>query len=588
MRKLSPDCVSTVGDSFFLSSVKLNGKVAAPGAAVGRIYVYKKNLNLPVESFVGEGEEQSQLDRYFLVKKQAHDELEKIRLSVQKHDKKKAEIFKAHQEIVEDIIINEEIPARILNERWAGDWAIYQVYETILLVLRKSADPMVSERAADFDDVRALLLRLWHGLKNNNAACPPQPSIIAAGDLLPTDTAGLDKDNVLAILTEKGGITSHTAIIARSYGIPTVLGIEGLLGIVKHGQLAAVDADKGTVFIDPDEKIVNEYTERSAAFIRDRQEANAFLKNEGLTADGVKIDIGLNIGEAEDELASVQYADSAGLFRTEFLYMGRKTLPSEEEQFSVYKKTLAAFGKKPVILRTLDIGGDKKISSIDLPKEENPFLGNRAIRLCFSKPDIFKTQVRAALRASVFGNLWLMLPMVGSLDDIRRAKELIGEARAELKKEGEKTAEVKTGIMIEIPSIAFIADLAAKEVDFASIGSNDLCQYLCAADRMNSSVDEYYQSYHPAMFRLINNVATSFTKAGKPLSICGELGGDPLAVPVLIGLGLRKLSMGEASIAVVKRAIASVTVKACEEKAKKVLTLSTAADVREYLVGNVT
>jgi len=583
MQKLSSNCVSTVSDSFFFSSMKLNGKVAAPGAAVGRIYIYKKNLNLPVENFVNEGEEQSQLDRYFLVKKQAHDELEKIRLSVQKHDKKKAEIFKAHQEIVDDIIINEEIPARILNEHWAGDWAIYQVYETVLLVLRKSADPLVSERAADFDDVRALLLRLWQGLKNNSTACPPQPAIIAAGDLLPTDTAGLYKDNVLAILTEKGGITSHTAIIARSYGIPTVLGIEGLLGIVKHGQLAAVDADKGTVFIEPDEKIVNEYTEKSAAFIRDRQEANAFLKNEGLTADGVKIDIGLNIGESEDELRAQQYADSAGLFRTEFLYMGRKTLPSEEEQFSVYRKILEAFGKKPVILRTLDIGGDKKISSIDLPKEENPFLGNRAIRLCFSRPDIFKTQVRAALRASVFGNLWLMLPMVGSLDDIRRAKELIAEARASLIKEGEKTAEVKIGIMIEIPSIALIADLAAKEVDFASIGSNDLCQYLCAADRMNSGVEEYYQSYHPAMFRLINHAAVSFTKAGKPLSICGELGGDPLAVPILIGLGLRKFSMGEASIAVVKRAIASVTVKTCEEKAKKVLTLSTAAEVREYL-----
>jgi phosphotransferase system enzyme I (PtsI) len=587
MHKLSPDCVSTVGDSFFFSCIKLNGKVAAPGAAVGRIYVYKKKLKLPVESFVREGEEQSQLNRYILIKKQALDELERIRLSVQKHDKKKAEIFKAHQEIVDDIIINEEIPARILNERWAGDWAIYQVYETVLLVLRQSTDPMIAERAADFDDVRTLMLRLWQGSKNSNLACPPQPAIIAAGDLLPTDTAGLDKDNVLAILTEKGGVTSHTAIIARSYGIPTVLGIKGLLDIVKHGQLAAVDADKGTVFIEPDEKIVNEYTQKSAAFIRDRQETNAFLKGEGLTADGVKIDIGLNIDEVEDDLRVQEYADSVGLFRTEFLYMGRKTLPSEEEQFSVYKKTLAAFGKKPVILRTLDIGGDKKISSIDLPKEENPFLGNRAIRLCFSRPDIFKTQVRAALRASVFGNLWLMLPMVGSLDDIRRAKELIGEAGAELKKEGKKTAEVRVGIMIEIPSIALIADLAAKEVDFASIGSNDLCQYLCAADRMNSNMEEYYQSYHPAMFRLINHVASFFTKAGKPLSICGELGGDPLAVPVLLGLGLRKLSMGEASIAVVKRAIASVTVKACEEKAKKVLTLSTAAEVREYLAGNI-
>jgi len=586
MQELSSNCASTVSDSFFFSGMKLNGKVAAPGAAVGRIYIYKKNLNLPVENFVSEGEEQSQLDRYFLVKKQAHDELEKIRLSLQKHDKIKAEIFKAHQEIVDDIIINEEIPARILNERWAGDWAIYQVYETVLVVLRQSADPMIAERADDFDDIRALLLRLWYGSKSGHIACPPQPAIIAASDLLPTDTAGLDKDNVLAILTEKGGVTSHTAIIARSYGIPTVLGIEGLLGIVKHGQLAAVDADDGTVFIEPDEKIVNEYTERSAAFFRDRQEANAFLKCEGLTADGIKIDIGLNIAEAEHELKAKEYADFAGLFRTEFLYMGRKTLPSEEEQFSVYRKVLETFGKKPVVLRTLDIGGDKKLSSVNLPKEENPFLGNRAIRLCFSYPDIFKTQVRAALRASVFGNLWLMLPMVGSLDDIRRAKELIAAAGAELKKEGKKIAEVKTGIMIEIPSIALIADLAVKEVDFASIGSNDLCQYLCAADRMNSNVEAYYQSYHPAMFRLINHAASSFTKAGKPLSICGELGGDTLAVPVLIGMGLRKLSMGEASIAAVKRAIASVTVKTCEEAAKKVLTFSTAAEVREYLAGN--
>jgi len=569
--------------------MKLNGKVAAPGVAVGRIYIYKKNFNLPVESFISEGEEQSHLDRYFFAKKKAMDELEKIRLSVQKHDKNKAEIFKAHQEIVDDIVINEEIPARILNEHWAGDWAIYQVYETILVVFRQSTEKLIFERVADFEDVRALLLKFWYSeagkynSKNSHIVCPPQPAIIAAVDLLPTDTVGLERANVLAILTEEGGITSHTAIIARSYGIPTVLGIEGLLNIVKHGQLAAVDADEGTVFIEPDEKIVNEYTEKSAAFVRDRQDANAYLKNECLTADGVKIDIGLNIADAGHELEAQEAADSVGLFRTEFLYMGRKTLPSEEEQFSVYKKVLESFGKKPVILRTLDIGGDKKLSSLDLPKEENPFLGNRALRFCFSRPDVFKTQLKAALRASVFGNLWLMFPMVGSLDDIRRAKELIGEAKSELEKEGKKFANIKIGIMIEIPSVALIADLAAKEVDFASIGSNDLCQYLCAADRMNSNLEAYYQSCHPAMFRLINHVAASFNKAGKPLSVCGEIGGDPHVVPVLIGLGLRKLSMGEASIAVVKRAIASVTVKQCEERAKKVLTFSTAAEIRKYL-----
>jgi phosphotransferase system enzyme I (PtsI) len=263
--------------------------------------------------------------------------------------------------------------------------------------------------------------------------------------------------------------------------------------------------------------------------------------------------------------------------------MGRDTLPTEDEQLSVYRKVLERFGERPVILRTLDIGGDKPISGVEQVHEENPFLGNRALRFCFTHPEIFTTQIRAALRASVYGNLWLMLPMVASLDDIRKAKSIIAAVTEELKKEGAPLGKVKIGIMIEIPSIALMADLAAKEVDFASIGSNDLCQYLCAADRMNSAAAPYYQSYHPAMFRLIKETAASFKKAGKPLSICGELGGDPLATPVLIGLGLRKLSMGAASIAAVKRTLASLTIKKAEESAAKVLTLATAEEVKEYL-----
>lgn len=562
----------------------LCGKVAAGGVAVGRIFIYRKELNIPVESFVPQGEEQSQLDHYLAVKKQAMEELERLRLSMQKHDKQKAEIFMAQQEIVDDIIINEEIPARILNERWTGDWAIYQVYETVLAALKKTADTLISERAVDFEDVRTLLLSLWYGNNNEQLSFPAESVIIAARDLLPSDTAGLDKTRILAILTEAGGVTSHTAIIAKSYGIPTVLGLQGLLDVVRHGQLAAVNAYEGRVILDPEKKVIDEYTAKSASFVRDRQDTQAFLKREGRTADGVKIDIGLNIATQEG-LEAQQYADSAGLFRTEFLYMGRKILPSEDEQFSVYRKVLESFGKKPVILRTLDIGGDKKLSCMDLPVEENPFLGNRALRFCFSHPEIFKTQIRAALRASVFGNLWLMFPMAGSLEDIRRAKEFIAAAKDELEKEGKQFAEVKTGIMIEIPSIALIADLAAKEVDFASIGSNDLCQYLCAADRMNGEVESYYQSYHPAMFRLIKQTSQAFERERKPVSICGELGGDPSAVPVLIGLGLRKFSMGEASIAAVKRAIASVTVKECEKTAARVLQLSTAAEVDEYLTG---
>ena len=565
----------------------LTGKGAAPGVAVGRVFVYKKNNFIPSESFSPEGEEHFHVDRYAAVKKQALYELEEIRLAMQEHDPEKAKIFKAHQDIVEDIVINEEIPARILNERWSGDWAIYQVYETVLAVLRQTADPLIAERAADFDDVRSMLLRIWYGRKNEGLSVLTEPVIVAAHDLMPSDTASMDKGKVLAILTETGGITSHTAIIAKSYGIPTILGIQGLLGVVKHGQTAAVNADDGTVILEPEDALAEEYFKKSEAFRRDKEDSETFLNREAVTADGVKIDVGLNVANADDgELTAQAYTDSVGLFRTEFLYMGRDTLPSEEEQIAVYKKVLECYGKKPVILRTLDIGGDKRLSSMELPSEENPFLGNRALRFCFSHPEIFDTQIRACLRAAVYGNLWIMFPMVGSLDDIRMAKEHIASVKKNLKKEGKAFGEAKIGIMIEIPSIAIVADLAAKEADFASIGSNDLCQYLCAADRMNSMVEDYYQSYHPAMFRLIKETVKAFTKAGKPVSICGELGGDPLAAGVLIGLGMRKFSMGAASAAAFKRAVSSVTVKKAEEIAANVLRKHTAAEVKKYLADN--
>jgi phosphotransferase system enzyme I (PtsI) len=264
--------------------------------------------------------------------------------------------------------------------------------------------------------------------------------------------------------------------------------------------------------------------------------------------------------------------------------MGRDSLPSEEEQFEVYKKVLVRYGDRPVTLRTLDIGGDKTLESMDLPREDNPVLGNRALRLCFSEAGIFKTQLRAALRASAFGRLWLMLPMVGSIDDIRRARKHIAGARAELDAEGIPCGkEIKVGIMVEIPSIAMIADLAAAEADFASIGTNDLCQYLTAVDRMNPVVAAYYQSYHPGMFRLIRQVVEAFNRAGKPVCVCGELGGDDLAAPVLVGMGMRKLSMGLASIARIKRVLSALTIAQAEELAKTVVNLPTAGDVELYL-----
>jgi phosphotransferase system enzyme I (PtsI) len=561
----------------------LSGKGAVPGIAVGKIYVYNKSFVTPAESYINEGEEQSHLDRYLSVKDEALKELEQIKASMQKEDPEKAKIFIAHQEIVDDVTINEEIPARIMNERWAGDWAIYQVYETVLAVLKKTDNPLIAERASDFVDVRAMLLRLWYGEKNNTLDSLKDTVIIAAYELMPSDTINIDRNKVLAIITEKGGLTSHAAIIAKSYGIPAIFGVQGLLEAVKHGQLAAANADEGTVILDPEESIAAQYVKKSQDLKKNRKENEAWLKIKSKTRDGEKIDIGLNIAHLGTDLEVEKYTDFAGLFRTEFLYMSNIALPSEDEQFSVYRKVLESYGSRPVILRTLDIGGDKKLPCLELVHEENPFLGNRALRLCFSYPDIFITQIRAALRASVYGDLWLMFPMVTSLDDIRKAKEYIDKTKEELKKEKKSFVDVKIGIMIEIPSIALAADLAAQEVDFASIGSNDLCQYLCAADRMNSAVENYYQSYHPSMFRLIKSTVCEFKRLGKSISICGEMGSDEKVIPALIGMGLRKFSMGFASVAAVKRKIASVTIKECEEIAAKVLEYKTAGEIKKYL-----
>jgi len=564
----------------------LKGKGVGAGAAVGSVYIYNENFIIPTECALKPGEEKSHLARYVKVKEQALKELDKLKISIEKIDTAKGAIFDAHKEIVEDIVINEEIPVKIMSNYLSGDMAIYQVYENIINVFKKTVDPLIAERAADFDDVRARLLRLWNGQKNEALSNLKSPVIIAARDLKPSDTAGLDKEKVIAILTEEGGVTSHTAIIAKSYGIPAVLGIDGFLNIVKQGQTAAVDAQSGTVILDPDLNTTEEFNRKSGAFSRDKQDADLYLEKEARTACGIKIDIGLNIANADDdELNCEHFVDSVGLFRTEFLFMGDK-LPSEEEQFSVYRRVLECFKSKQVTLRTLDIGGDKQVPWANFKREDNPFLGNRGIRFCFSNPDIFKTQIRAALRASLYGNLAVMLPMIGSIEDIRAAKTLIDEVKTQLKNEKIKTGDYKIGIMVEVPGIALIADAAAKEVDFASIGSNDLCQYLCAADRMNKTVEDYYMQYHSAMWKLIKQTVGAFNSEGKPVSICGELAGDPLAVPVLIGLGLRKLSMGKASVAKVKRVISRLTIEKAQNTASKVLEMSLSSDIKKFLADN--
>ncbi len=395
----------------------------------------------------------------------------------------------------------------------------------------------------------------------------------------------MNRENVLAILTEVGGYTSHSAILARNYGIPAILGIDNVMEKLSDGETVIVDAVAGEIFTEPSNEELEKYANERDIFLLKAEEIKKYLTIEPVTADGEHIDVCLNVGTAnDDEFVIQKFTDGVGLFRTEFLYMSRSSLPTEDEQFESYKKVAEIYGERPVIIRTLDIGGDKQLDYLDLPKEENPFLGLRALRFCFDMMHIFKAQLRACLRASVFGNIWIMFPMVGSLGDIHFAKKIVEEVKAELTLKGIGfNPDIKVGIMIEIPSIAIMADVAAAEVDFASIGTNDLCQYLTAVDRLNPNVAKYYQSFHPAMFRLIGNVITAFKKQGKVISVCGEMGGDPLAAATLIGLGMKKLSMNASSVPRIKKLISQINIYKAERMARTILELSTAAQVENFL-----
>jgi len=436
-------------------------------------------------------------------------------------------------------------------------------------------------------DVRNRVLRILKGEKEQNLANLREKVVVVAHDLLPSDTATLDRAHVMGIITEVGGATSHTAILARSFKIPAVLGVPDATAIMKNGEMVILDALKGQVMLEPERITITDYEAKLVEYLKSEKQTAEYLDRIPLVASGERFSIGLNIGTTEPD-EGFKYVDFIGLFRTEFIYMESEHMPTEDEQFAAYKKVLANAMGNPVTLRTLDIGGDKTLRYLVLPKEDNPFLGNRALRLCLDMPEMFKTQLRAALRASAFGPMQIMFPMVGTIDDVRAAKAAVREAKAELLAEGIPFDEkINIGIMIEIPSIAMIADLAAKETDFASVGTNDLTQYLHAVDRMNPKITGYYQSSSPAMFCILGKIIKEYNDAGKPVSVCGELAGEPLAAIVLFGLGLRKFSMNASNIAHVKRTLSFFTLAETEEIAENVMNMDTQADVQAYLKAEV-
>ncbi|MFP3124361.1 phosphoenolpyruvate--protein phosphotransferase [Ectobacillus funiculus] len=497
----------------------------------------------------------------------------------------KAAIFEAHLLVLNDPELVNPVKDRINSEALNAEFAMNEVANMFIGLFEGMDNEYMKERAADIRDVTKRVLAHLLGINFSNPSTISEEVIIIAEDLTPSDTAQLNRTYAKGFTTDIGGRTSHSAIMARSMEIPAVVGTKVVMEQIKNGDLVIVDGLDGNVVVNPSAEELRAYEEKKANHEAQKAEW-AKLKNEHtVTADGHQVELVANIGTPKDVKGVLDNGgEGVGLYRTEFLYMGRDNLPTEEEQFDAYKTVLESMEGKPVVVRTLDIGGDKELPYLHLPKEMNPFLGYRAIRLCLDEQDVFRTQLRALLRASVYGNLKIMFPMIATVDEFRQAKAVLLEEKDKLVQSGVTVSDsIEVGMMVEIPASAVLADVFAKEVDFFSIGTNDLIQYTMAADRMNEQVAYLYQPYNPSILRLVKMVIDAAHKEGKWAGMCGEMAGDSLAIPLLIGLGLDEFSMSATSILAARTQIRKLSKPQMEELAQKALQMATAEEVVELV-----
>lgn len=509
-------------------------------------------------------------------------ELEVIKEAASKNlSAEEAAVFDAHAQILADPEMETQVVDKITNEKVNAAAALEEVSNTFIMIFESMEDEYFKERAADVKDVSRRLLANLLGKPLPNPALIDSEVVIIADDLTPSDTTQLNKNLVKGFATNIGGRTSHSAIMARSLEIPAVVACKTITEDVQEGDFIILDGINGDVIINPDEDTIKEYEVKRDEYIAYKEELKQLVNEKTISTDGHQVELVANIGGAGDLPGVIENGgEGVGLFRTEFLYMESADLPTEDRQFEVYKEILEAMEGKPVVVRTLDIGGDKKIEAIDLPDEMNPFLGVRAIRLCFQREDIFRTQLRALLRASVYGNLRIMFPMIATVQEFRKAKGILLEEKDKLVAEGIPVSDdFQVGIMIEIPAAAVLADVLAKEVDFFSIGTNDLIQYTFAADRMSSGVSYLYQPFNPSILRLVRNVINAAHAEGKWAGMCGEMAGEPLAGPLLLGLGLDEFSMSATSILAQRKLIRSLSKAEMEELANKCCDCATMDEV---------
>ena len=499
---------------------------------------------------------------------------------------KEAEIMQGHMMLLADPMLTGEIENSIKNDGVNSEFAIENVCNMYADMFASMGDELMQQRATDMRDIKTRMQKLLLGVRSVDIASLPAGSVIVAKDLTPSMTAGINPANVTGIVTELGGRTSHSAILARALEIPAVVAVENLMEQVKDGDDLVLDGSTGEVMVNPDAAVRAEYETKRDVFLKEKKELEQYIGKPSVTRDGVQVEIVANIGKPEDAEKVLQYdGEGVGLFRTEFLFMDRTSMPTEEEQFEAYKKVAIAMNGKPVIIRTLDIGGDKEIPYMGLKKDENPFLGYRAIRFCLDrKEDIYKPQLRALLRASAFGNIRIMVPLVTCIEEYREARGLVEELKAELDEAGiAYKKDIQVGIMVETAAASLIADIFAREVDFFSIGTNDLTQYTMSVDRGNKKVSYLYSTFNPAVLRSIRHIIACGREAGIMVGMCGEAAADPLLTPLLIAWGMEEFSTSAPSILRTRKAISEWTVDEAKELADKALECATAEEVKALL-----
>lgn len=568
--------------------ILMKGIGVSSGIAIGRAYLLERGAVEPAQyCYIDKSEAEQEIERFKNALKESRDQLQRIKKKMEedKRGKEHIRIIDAHLMILKDHMLINDTISIIREEKINAEWALKNVLKGLMEYFNKIDDEYLRERSSDIEHIFNRVLINLMGKKHESITEIKEPSVVIAHDLAPTDTAQMVKGTILGFLTDVGGITSHTAILSRSLEIPAIMGLETITRKVETGDTVIVDGTTGTVIINPSESVIEVYKKRIERF---KDYGRALLHYRDLpseTTDGRRVKLMGNIEMIEEINPLIDHgAEGIGLYRTEFLYLNRKDLPTEEEHLKAYRQVVKKMSPNPVIIRTLDIGGDKFFAHEDLAEETNPALGLRAIRFCLKNTEIFKAQLRGILRASANGKVKVMFPMISGIEELRRAKSVLEEAKAELKAEGKSfDQKMEVGAMIEVPSAAIIADLIVREVDFISIGTNDLLQYSLAIDRVNEHVAYLYEPFHPAALRIIKTVADAANKAGVSVGVCGEMAGEPEYALILLGFGLNNFSMNAFSILRVKRLIRSVSFAEAKRICKTILGFATAKEVETFI-----